>query len=263
MADMIISAQSEEARRLPLYLNSLCENYVQPTIKRRGSEWNFHQILFVLEGRGTLACDGQILPLKKGNAFFTRMYTDCEYANEGGLITAFLTVKGDAVNLLADFYKCKNLLFIENANIESYVSDIKAIRQEYEGARRECILSAKCYSFFADFFEHTKSETLSTTDKITAYINKNFAERLTLHKLSTIFGCSISKLCHDFKARHGTSLFNYIINLRLSYAREVIKNTPAVSTQAVSLQSGFDDVSYFCKAYKKRFGRTPMQDKIF
>ena len=263
MADMIVSAQSEEARRLPLYLNSLCENYDQPTIRRRGCELNFHQILFVLEGNGTLTCEGQILPLKKGDAFFTRIHTDCEYTNEGGLITAFLTVKGNAANLLADFYGCKNLLYIENANTEAYVSDIKAIRQEYEGARREGILSAKCYSFFSDFFEHTKNESLSVTDKIKAYVNKNFTKKLTLDKLSTVFGCSVSKLCHDFKAHHGISVFNYIINLRLSYARQIIRNTPAASTQTVALQSGFEDVSYFCKAYKKRFGNTPMQDKAF
>ena len=259
MQDMIISVKSESVNALPIYLNSLSERYKQITTIRRASEFDFHQILFILDGEGTMRCDGKVFKLKKGDAFFTKMYTECGYTDDGGLISAFLTVKGEAVGALADFYGCGNFAFIEGIDTERYVSDILAIRQEYEGARRECIISAKCYSFFANFFENTKSKRLSLTDRISAYLEKNFTKRITLSELSRVFGCSVSKLCHDFKARHGTTVLGYVIKLRLCYAREIIKNTPDVSTQSVALQSGFDDVSYFCKAYKDRFGKTPRQ----
>ena len=224
MQDIIISIKSEAVRGLPIYLNSLSERYEQSTIFRDADKFDFHQILFVLDGKGTVKCCGKTITLKKGDAFFTKMYTECGYTDDGGLITAFLTVKGGAINALADFYGCGSFAFLENTDTERYISDIRAIRREYEGARRECIISAKCYSFFTDFFENTKSKKLSLTDRITAYLDKNFAERISLSELSGAFGCSVSKLCHDFKARHGTTVFGYVINLRLCYAREIIKN---------------------------------------
>lgn len=256
---MIISVKSEATRALPIYLNSLSESYRQLSTHRRAKDFDFHQILFVLEGVGTLYCDGKTIPLKKGDAFFTRMYTECAYTDDGALTSAFLTVTGEAAGALADFYGCGSLAFIEGVDTERFVSEIRAIRQEYEGARREPVISARCYSFFADFFENTKSKKLSVTDRITAYLEKSFTKRITLSELSRVFGCSVSKLCHDFKARHGTTVLGYVINQRLCYAREIIKNTPDVSTWTVALQSGFDDVSYFCKAYKERFGKTPRQ----
>lgn len=263
MQNLIISVKSEAVKGLPIYLNSLSERYEQSTTYRDADKFDFHQILFVLGGKGTLKCCGKTVILKKGDAFFTKMHTECGYSDDGGLVTAFLTVKGGAVNSLADFYGCGSFAFIEGADTEKYVSEIKAIRQEYEGARRESVISARCYSFFVDFFERTRSGNISLTDRITSYVEKHFTEKLTLSELSKIFGCSVSKLCHDFKARHRTTVFEYLIGLRLSYAKEIIKNTPEASTKSVALQSGFEDVSYFCKAFKKKFGKTPMQNKVF
>ena len=262
MNKFILSVAGDAARGLPIYFNSLCEKFDQSDTTRAPGAQDFHQILLVTEGAGTFECEGASYSLHSGCAFFTRNGTPCSYTRDGSLTTAFLTVRGEAIDALVDFYGYGSYIFVENTDVEHYTSMIRNIEAEYDGYRRDAVLSAMCYSFFCDFFERTRNVTPIPTDEVTLYIERSYTQRLTLDKLAKISGSSVSKLCHDFKRRHGITVFQYILDLRLSYARELIRNSPEATTQAVAIASGFDDVSYFCKAYKKKFAKTPMQDKL-
>ena len=73
---------------------------------------------------------------------------------------------------------------------------------------------------------------------------------------------SVSKLCHDFKKKYNYSVVEYILNLKLSYARNYMFMTPNSRTADVAYLCGFNDVGYFCRRYKKRYGKTPKEDKL-
>ena len=81
-------------------------------------------------------------------------------------------------------------------------------------------LSSLCYSFFVDFFEEAYFENYPT-DKSIIYINKNFTEKITLSDIAKNSGVSVSKLCHDFKKKYGKTVFEYIMDLRLTYAKNI------------------------------------------
>ena len=94
-------------------------------------------------------------------------------------------------------------------------------------------------------------------DKTALYIEKNFSKKLTLNELAEINKTSVSKLCHDFKDKYGYTVFQHIINLRLNYAYNLLNSSATAKTKDVASVCGFDDVSYFCKLYKEKFGTTP------
>ena len=71
----------------------------------------------------------------------------------------------------------------------------------------------------------------------------------------------MSKLCHEFKRQFGYSVVTYINDVRLGYARELLQNDEATTVKAAAMSCGFEDVSYFCRAYKKKFGVTPTGDR--
>ena len=71
----------------------------------------------------------------------------------------------------------------------------------------------------------------------------------------------MSKLCHDFKRDMGCPVFAYILNMRLTYAQRFLRSYPDVRIKDAALSCGFEDLSYFCKAYKKKFGRSPAADR--
>ncbi len=259
MKKIIFNILSESSKQLPIYMFSVGSNYSQEELNRpNGCE--FHQILFVIDGMGVLNCCGQIYELKRGCAFFTSKDIPVSYKSTDGLITAFLTVSGEAVDNMMHYFESNGFLFRESIDTDKYLSDIDEIKKEYHSHKRNGILSALCYSFYMNFFEEQTKE-FNQMNEISLYIEKNFTKKLTLKKISDLFGISVSKLSHEFKKEFGYTVFEYILNLRLTYSRNLILLNPDTKIKDAALSCGFDDISYFCKAYRAKFGITPSKDK--
>lgn len=252
---------SKTGKDLPIYFYTACNRHPQESIIRPDGNLNFYQILFIVEGSGILKHGESIYKLKKGSAFFTATNVPVEYINTGGLVSAFLTINGTALPGLMKAFSCDGFLFYESVNIEKYLFCITRIIDEYYEQKREGLLSAMVYSFCMDFFEE-KNNFNDKYDEVVLYIEKNFMKNLTLDKLAKIGNCSVSKLCHNFKEKFNCSVFEYILDLRLNYAKNLLYFNPKIMIKDVALSCGFSNVSYFCYAYKQKFNITPSQSRI-
>jgi AraC-like DNA-binding protein len=67
---------------------------------------------------------------------------------------------------------------------------------------------------------------------------------------------SYSKLRKDFKTHTGQSPNQYMLNLRLDKAKELLVNT-GLSISEIAYQTGFDSVSYLSKIFKKKIKLSP------
>lgn len=72
--------------------------------------------------------------------------------------------------------------------------------------------------------------------------------------------CSLSKyhFLRVFKKITGTSPFEYRNAIRLDHAREQIIDT-TIPINEIAEKSGFTSPSYFCQAFKKKFGLSPIK----
>ncbi len=256
-----INILPEGFKSLPFIFHTASSSYRQTTMDYPEGKQYFYQILFVIEGNGTLYCNGETHKLKRGSAFFTSRYVKSRYEDDGGLMSAFLTITGDAVPTLLDYFGISDFLFVDSLDTNKYIRLINEITKEYYETKNESVLSALIYSFYVSFFNEPLSKPLSSLDKTSLYIEKNFTEKLTLSEIAKINNSSVSKLCHDFKEKYGHSVFCHIIDLRLNYASKLINSRPNLKVKEISVLSGFDDVSYFCKLYKEKFGISPAESK--
>lgn len=245
----------------PVYFYTASDYFPQADMGYAPGAQNFYQILLVLAGTGILRCRGNSYPLKRGCAFFTAQGCPSEYRNTGGLVTAFLTARGSAMPELLAHYGCGEFLFTDRASPDKYLPAIRHIIREYYDRKREGQLSSYVYSFFVDFLEQFSGTPLSPLEQTALFIERHFTQKLTLPQLAAVSGISVSKLCHDFKKQYGCTVFTYILNLRLTYARSFLRVSREARTKDAAIGCGFEDISYFCKAYKKKFGRTPAQDR--
>lgn len=261
MSHITINLLPEGAGELPICFHTASCSFPQRTMRYPEGTQDFHQILLVLSGTGVLHSGGKSFPLERGCAFFTAMGYPSEYVDTGDLTTAFLTARGTALPQLLSHYSCGDFLFAERIDVDGCLSRIQAIIREYYERKREGYLSALTYSFFVDFFEDHSNTSLSPLEQTSLYIERNFTKKLTLTELAAKNGSSVSKLCHDFKKTFGCTVFDYILQLRLTYARSYLQNSREARTKDAAISCGFEDVSYFCKAYKKRFGCSPARDR--
>ncbi|MBE5733011.1 MAG: helix-turn-helix domain-containing protein [Clostridiales bacterium] len=89
------------------------------------------------------------------------------------------------------------------------------------------------------------------------YINENFTqENIKLAHLAQICNVSEPYLRRLFHSAFSTSPALYIRNMRINYAKELIKSREYSITE-IAIISGFCDVSYFSREFKKNTGMTP------
>ena len=91
------------------------------------------------------------------------------------------------------------------------------------------------------------------------FVNANYGEDLSLAALARLHFCSVSQICHSFKARFGVSIKQYLTQKRMEIARRAISNGESV--QNVAVQVGFSDYTSFFRTFKQYYGISPSQCK--
>lgn len=258
---MIVNILPSNFLPLPFYFFTLETDHTQEKVYRPNGFLKEH-LMFVTGGTGILKCDGEIYPLKKGCGFYIKSGCPHEYVSTGDLKTAWVTYDGTALPSVLSYYKIKKFLFCENLNLNEFMSILEQIKKEYYYKKRESIMSSLLYQLIILFFDSTVHYKLSPMDKTELYIERNFKNKITLDELVAVSGFSKSKFCQLFKKTYGQTAFEKILNMRLSHARQLLKMNLGYKIKEVAFQCGFEDISYFCQSYKKKYGVSPKQDFI-
>lgn len=95
--------------------------------------------------------------------------------------------------------------------------------------------------------------------KTKEYIEKSLSENLTAEKIAANVGYSVFHYCRVFKEYTGKSLMSYVREKRLEAAEKEMKNGESAAEAAQ--KCGFETVSGFSRAYKKKFGKRPSNKK--
>lgn len=260
MSTIIINVSQSS---LPVIFYTASSNWMESDLERTAEEMNFNEILFVLDGKGRLQCGGEEYPLMRGCAFYISRGVAYNQINDGGLISAFLTVKGDGMELVSKTYTENGFLFLESVDTDYWASRINNYISTYNRLVSSGKLSALAYEFYLDFFEETEKKKSTSLDKILSHIEKTFRENQSLEDIAKVGGISVSSLCHNFKKTCGKTVMEHIVSLRLEWARGYIVANPSCLVKDVAKLSGFEDVSYFCRAFKKKYGSSPSRGRIY
>ena len=88
------------------------------------------------------------------------------------------------------------------------------------------------------------------------WIELHYTERITLRQLSILSGVNEKYLCHLFREFTNDTPISYINRLRIEHACHAMAVNHRTVTEA-AYDSGFNDLSYFSRTFKKYKGVTP------
>lgn len=92
---------------------------------------------------------------------------------------------------------------------------------------------------------------------VLAYINEHYCSALTTRMLSDKFGYEESYFCRRFKSITDMTFTRYILLLRLEKAQKLLCSKQ-IRTRDLAASCGFTDVGYFCRCFKKHFGKSAL-----
>lgn len=94
--------------------------------------------------------------------------------------------------------------------------------------------------------------------KVADYVAEHFKNEIRLQELADLAGMTPSAFSRFFKLRTHKSISDYIIEVRLGYAARKLADS-TMSVVEICYTSGFNNVSYFNRIFKKKKGCTPTE----
>ncbi len=120
--------------------------------------------------------------------------------------------------------------------------------------------SAAAYRFLMALLADTDRGKQGESDrfhrKVHEYCLEHLSEPLDVADLAGAAGCSRSHFSRRFRKEEGSSPHEFLIGLKMRLAVRLLQTTTA-SVKEIAAQCGFDDVSYFCKVFRKVHQLTP------
>ena len=90
------------------------------------------------------------------------------------------------------------------------------------------------------------------------YLQTCYNQKITIERLAEEFHTNRTTLLNDFKKHTGQSINQYLVQLRLNMASTMLRDT-ALSVEEICDRTGFNDISYFSKVFKKGLHLTPSE----
>lgn len=104
------------------------------------------------------------------------------------------------------------------------------------------------------------SRTEQRLEKIRVYCACNYDRQITLDEVSRYVGMNKSSLCTFLRRHTGTTLSEYVNHMRLDRAKEKLMHTDR-NIAEIALACGFQNVTYFNRLFRARFGCTPRESR--
>lgn len=102
------------------------------------------------------------------------------------------------------------------------------------------------------------SKSLEKMKQITKYIENNYMEKITIESMADELNLSESHFMKFFKQTMGTTFIDYLNEYRLTMASRLLISSES-SILNIAAEVGFENLSYFNRLFKKRFGVTPRE----
>ncbi|HZG57943.1 AraC family transcriptional regulator [Paenibacillus sp.] len=95
-------------------------------------------------------------------------------------------------------------------------------------------------------------------DTIAKFVERHYSQPISLEEISRSGGMSVSSFTAKFRAAHGQSLIEYKQSIQIREACRLLETTDR-KVLDIAHDTGFNDISFFNKMFRKRTGMSPRE----
>lgn len=265
-SDRILVTPSVYAKTHYLYVQEVGSlKSLEPHISSRK---NLRSYLFfiVMSGRGTLTYQGETRELFPGDC----VWIDCltPYAHESSetepwSLTWVHFDGNDAAHFYRSYMEQEHPYCFHPHTILPFVETLHTLYQnclspDFLSELRNNRSLTDLITMIYEQQERPETTTSGKLAQIRAYIDNNYAQKISLDSLSEYFFISKYHLSREYHRTYGITINNDITNRRISRAKSSLRFSDDPIEQ-IAEACGFQDSAYFINVFKKAEGTTPLQ----
>ncbi len=238
------------------------------------------QISYVINGNGKLLAGDSIHPFVKGDIFvigsnLPHIFKSIASTTDALMVSVFFTENTFGNEFFNMPYFKEIQPFFKNS-----ITGFKVISNEKNIGRTLLTIKAqkKINRFVAflqllDRISHAEKEPLTkfvyaktlTSNEgerlqvIFDFVFKNFHKPISLKEMSEMAFMTPNAFCRFFKQRTNKTFFEFLIELRIEHACQLLNSKKELNINYISDLSGFNSISNFNKKFKKIKGVSPSE----
>lgn len=256
------------------YLLVNCAGYYRfdksNNVRHRKNGRNDFLIVYIHDGQAMVKSKGQDYKLEPGNIFIYHPNEEQYYGqvNNHPVENYWVHFTGFGVdNVLEKLKLNKNNIFSVGVNSQIPAIIKMIMKETYEKKDNYELFSA---SLLLELLTLASRNINKNPDKMTSkintslnYINYNYMlEELSVIDLASMSGFCVNRFIAIFKEITGMSPKQYIINMKIQKAKELLSETNLSIKQIASLV-GCNDQLYFSRLFKQKEGVCPREWREF
>ncbi len=259
----------EQTKLLPFYITRTAIDYIEYGICR---EYGFdeYQIMQCTDGVGQFNCQSKSYTIYPNDIVVFAPHIPHEYHRHINSTTSWkvdwlcFLINGDnsLINQLTD-YGHFVISSHEALNLSNEFHTIVSILQS-DSIYNQMQASVTLYKIITEIVAQKQGFykellTKQTFAPVISYMKQHLTDPISIDELSDIAEVSTSFLCRKFKEIYQVTPIKYLINLRMTKARELLTLQNKYTVKEVSKQCGYIDVSYFCSEFKRYYRLSPSE----
>lgn len=241
------------------------------------------ELLYITSGKATFECNSSSFEAHPGDIVVFNS-NDIHYGVSMSGNLTYLALISDLALLhghTADVSETKyiapilqnKIYFRNHIGKDSGISDCMAMMASELRERAfgfELAVKSYLYRIFTHLLRHHMSSIqnesehyakvmcLQQFEPIFHYIEQHYMEQITVDELAALAGLSRSHFSRRFKWLTAKTITEYINQIRVNKAEYLLRNTP-LTVSEIALTTGFSDIYYFSRMFKKLKKVTPSQ----
>ena len=238
------------------------------------------QISHIINGNGKLLVGDSVHQFSAGDTYvigsnLPHIFKSIPQEQDAHMVTVFFTDKSFGSDFfMLPYFKDLKQFFLNATTGFKVITNKEIIAQQLIELQSQNRL--KRFISFLELLENLSqisteplssfiySKTLSVNEgerlqEIFDFVLKNFQQSISLDEISKMAFMTPNAFCKFFKQRTNKTFFQFLIELRIEHACQLLSSKKELNINLVSDMSGFNSISNFNKKFKKLKGITPTQ----
>ncbi len=153
----------------------------------------------------------------------------------------------------------KSFIYLDTDTVNSYIAQIdNGLKTLQTQTSQSSSSTEKQSSHFDSIKSREKSDNM--VEMLVDYIRQHYEENITRNTLAEMVHFSPEYVGKTFKKQTGSSINDYVNQLRIEEAKRLLKGTDNKVID-IALMVGFENMPYFSSVFKKYTGYSPAEYK--
>lgn len=224
----------------------------------------FYEFDYIVKGDAEVSQNGVIHKISAGQLVYSSPVDLHSYKSISGEPISFATLHFTDLNLSENLSLARHPSSVIKCD-EELKNTFFLLKKEFDSA-----VDGYSYQLLRNLLERIVILFLRSTKNVQtppipeeisyaiSYLSNHFCSPISLSKISALCGYSESYFCRKFKQYLGMTFKEYLVKIRLSYAKSLLQSQK-ISITELCYECGFSSTRNFSRSFLKEFGCSPSE----